>query len=338
MNKTDNLQLISPLSIASKTGQKNIVAMLVKSGADVNWANCHGWTPLLRAAEKGHGTCVDFLLREGANVNANTIFGDTALIISAEQGFAECVDLLLKAGTYVNLSTSRGRLALSGAVYSDNDDILRQIINAGADVNLVAHRTARLPLMIAAELGNSRIVELLQARANVNQVAFDGKTALNCSVWKIRNNPCTRLLIEAGADVNASGKDGNTCLITAAFHENLPIVKLLLHEGALINKVNSSPFNAIHFYLSKGPQEKNEDILMLLFVAGEMIDRNHIPQSADHLHHLLEPSLSLKHICRAATRNYLMQLDQHTHLFLRVPKIGLSSSLCAYLLYYLTLD
>ena len=237
------------------------------------------------------------------------------------------------------MSTSRGRLALSEAVYSGNDHIVQMMINAGADVNLVVHRMAPLPLMIAAELGNSRSVELLlHAGANVNQVASDGKTALNCPVWKISNNPCTRLLVEAGADANASGKDGNTCLITAAFHENLPIVKLLLREGALINKVNRGGVNAIHFYLNKGPQEKNEDILMLLFVAGEMIDRNHIPQSADHLHHLLEPSLSLKHICRAATRNYLMQLDPHTHLFRRVPKIGLPPSLCAYLLFYLTLD
>ena len=263
---------------------------------------------------------------------------DTTLIQTVSNGHSACVELLIKAGADVNMSTSRGRLALFEAVYSGNDHIVRQIINAGADVNLVAHRMARLPLMIAAELGNSRSVELLlQAGANVNQVAFDGKTALNCSVWKISNNPCTCLLIEAGADVNASGMDGNTCLIIVAFHENLPIVKLLLHEGALINKVNRGGANAIHFYLKKGPQEKNEDILMLLFVAGEMIERNHIPQSADHLHHLLEPSLSLKHICRAATRNYLMQLDQHTHLFLRVPKIGLPSSLCAYLLYHLNL-
>ena len=340
VNKTDKLKLVSPLSMAAKAGNKELVDLLIKSGAHVNWANCHGWTPLQRAAEKGHDKCVELLLKAGANVNAFTVYGDMALIISAEQGFTACVDLLLEAGADVNSSHSGGRLALSGATYSGNERIVKSIIDAGADVNLVANKRAYSPLMLAAEGGKVENVQLLlQAGARVNQVAFGGKSPLHTSVWKSSNNACSRVLIAAGADVNLADRDGNTCLITAVFHENFPVVKLLLLEGANINKINARGFNAIRYYLNKGPRHSNEPMVVLLYVAGEVINKNHIPETAEFLLEMFNPSrLGLKHICREAIRSHLLKLDPHAHLFGRVPQLGLPSSLTAYLLHYQTLD
>ena len=56
------------------------------------------------------------------------------------------------------------------------------------------------------------------------------------------------LLIEAGADVNAIGRSGNTTLMNAARHDNVKLTRLMLRSGVKVNfKVNthSGYFNAL---------------------------------------------------------------------------------------------
>ena len=50
------------------------------------------------------------------------------------------------------------------------------------------------------------------------------------------------------------------------------------------------------------------------------------------------PGLSLKHLCREAIRKHLLELDPHSHLFGRVPKLGLPTLLNEYLLYDVTFE
>ena len=50
------------------------------------------------------------------------------------------------------------------------------------------------------------------------------------------------------------------------------------------------------------------------------------------------PDLSLKHLCRKAIRKHLLELDPHSHLFGRVPKLGLPTLLNEYLLYDVTFE
>ena len=42
---------------------------------------------------------------------------------------------------------------------------------------------------------------------------------------------------------------------------------------------------------------------------------------------------SLQNICRQAIRNHLLSIDCNSHLFNRIPKLGLPSGLNSYLLY-----
>ena len=46
----------------------------------------------------------------------------------------------------------------------------------------------------------------------------------------------------------------------------------------------------------------------------------------------------LKHICREAIRKHLLELDPHSHLFGRIPRLGLPHPLKQYLLYEMSLD
>ena len=58
----------------------------------------------------------------------------------------------------------------------------------------------------------------------------------------------------------------------------------------------------------------------------------------DFLLEMNQPGLNLKHLCRLAVRNHLLNLDPHTHLFYRVPKLQLPSAMTQYLLFELSID
>ena len=67
------------------------LSFLIAEGANVNWANKDGITPLLQAAEKGHTECVKLLIAAEAEVNTAYKNGKTPLLLAAEKGHTECV-------------------------------------------------------------------------------------------------------------------------------------------------------------------------------------------------------------------------------------------------------
>lgn len=83
---------------AARRGEKNIVEILLKSGADPRFSDEAGNTALLEACEFGDLEMVDLLLAAGANPKAKTIEGESPL--SAAQGpFRNRIrELLKKAG------------------------------------------------------------------------------------------------------------------------------------------------------------------------------------------------------------------------------------------------
>lgn len=52
---------------------------LLESGADVNFMDSRGWTPLMIAASQGYEDLVDFLLTNGADVNIVDKYGKKAV-------------------------------------------------------------------------------------------------------------------------------------------------------------------------------------------------------------------------------------------------------------------
>jgi hypothetical protein len=62
----------TPLQTAARHGRGEVVALLIKKGADVNAADGYGYTPLHLAAEGGHLDVVKRLVTAGAKVGAKT--------------------------------------------------------------------------------------------------------------------------------------------------------------------------------------------------------------------------------------------------------------------------
>ena len=71
---------------------------LLGAGAAIDARNGEGETPLLMAARAGNNEVVRLLVEHRADVNAADNLQHTALYYAGERGFTEIVELLLAAG------------------------------------------------------------------------------------------------------------------------------------------------------------------------------------------------------------------------------------------------
>ena len=175
---------------------------------------------------------------------------------------------------------------------------------------------------------------LIEAGADVNATLNGELIPLHLAARYNRFHS-VEMLLAAGADVNACTRGGCTALMAASETASYECAKRLLKSGVHINKTiqcNESIRNALTIHLeSKDPKEH---LVMLLFAAGEILDKNKsLTPNCLHFN-----SLNLKHLCREAIRKRLIQLIPKEHLFSRIPQLGLPASLTSYLLYYTSLN
>lgn len=90
----------TPIARAARFGHLDIVAMLIKAGADVNKSNRrYNMTPLMASAIGGHLDIGQLLIEKGANLEEQDgILGLTALEWAREKGKTECVKMLIRNG------------------------------------------------------------------------------------------------------------------------------------------------------------------------------------------------------------------------------------------------
>jgi uncharacterized protein len=106
VNAANRLQAVTPLLIASNTGNAAMINLLLKAGADANLPNAQGTTPLMLAAASGNVDAAKALLDHGADVNANeSVRQQTALMFAAALNRDAVVRLLAAGGADLNATT-----------------------------------------------------------------------------------------------------------------------------------------------------------------------------------------------------------------------------------------
>ena len=331
------------ISLASY-GKRDVLHLLIKAGADVNSREQHGDTALIRAASAGNNNCVSLLIKAGADVNNRDQHGDTALIraarsvhylyvnplSAAKRSGCECVKILVEAGADVNIKGQSGNSALTSVIKCPV--CVEVLLEAGADVNSTSEYGLSLLLLSIKSRNIPCVKLLLKYGVDVNCIDRDGGTALTCAMERRYLYDHVAELIQAGADVNLTQRrNGFTPLMLAACSTNGErFARLLLRSGCKINIHNKYGQNALKYYASL--RKSNMKLMALLFAAGETMGVK-TPYSDVWKHR----EVDLKHLCRKTIRKHLLEIDPHTHLFDRVPQLGLPTSLCAYFLYNKTL-
>jgi ankyrin repeat protein len=128
------------LMIACQRGNREVVELLVKRGADVNARTVldgYGYSPLVLTAEFGFIDVVKTLVEAGAEVNArNGEAGHTAIMVSAQNEHVETVRYLLEKGADATMQTKDGASTLSfgqtGSGTEEEKAIVKMLKNASA--------------------------------------------------------------------------------------------------------------------------------------------------------------------------------------------------------------
>lgn len=95
MSEDSTCSFWTPLIYAARKGKALAVKRLLKLGANVNFGQPHGWSPIHHAAWNGHQNVLDVLLMcKGLNLN-KLAQGWTVLHVATARGHLNCVQLLL---------------------------------------------------------------------------------------------------------------------------------------------------------------------------------------------------------------------------------------------------
>ena len=158
-----------------------MVERLLKAGADPNLAQMSGMTPLMIASHTGNLEVVKSLLARGANVNAETTeTKSSALMWAVAEPHPEIAKVLVEGRADVHASSSKGFTPLMFAAKNGDIEMAKLLIAAGVNVNETgSDGTHVLPYSIVS--GQAAFAKfLLEQGADANG-AMDGVRALHAA-------------------------------------------------------------------------------------------------------------------------------------------------------------
>jgi ankyrin repeat protein len=163
-----------PLHAAAVKGHRGVVTRLLDAGADINVRDDYGNTPLLLSAGGGHQDVVGVLLRRTAEVNARNRDGITALMLAARAGDVNCVTALVKSNADLNAQCVDSHwAALHFAAYNDRTEVVDYLIRAGTGMEPVPETPEGLYAMAVG----SKLLARHSERSGSAEAALKGYTA-----------------------------------------------------------------------------------------------------------------------------------------------------------------
>lgn len=211
-----------PLGNAAFSGNVEMIGALIASKAKVDSVkgNENDHTPLMIAVARDHVNAIKALIVAGADVNQQNKDGYSAIVFAASP---ETAQVLIDNGA--TLSGGKAEEALRRAAVRGEVNLVKFMLQHGADIK---HADVEAALVQASRYTKSDVVStLLQAGVNPN-ARDDGESALFAALSlgspqdpaDMRRVDIVRSLLATGADVNAKDSAGTTPLIAVIAKNN----------------------------------------------------------------------------------------------------------------------
>ena len=211
-------------------------------GAIPNSVNNNGDTALMYAAKYADFAIVENLINHGANVNATDNDGNTALFHFAPRINNNNIGRILvnSPGINITIVNNAGQNILEHVVNHNNVNLMSHIISVNADNdNLFNYQSedGNTPLILAAQLGRTQMVDLLINRTNIfaNLRNKRDRNAIIEAAY-FGHTDILRLIHErynlSENSINLQDDTGATALLVAADRKHHAVLKYLLDIGA----------------------------------------------------------------------------------------------------------
>ncbi|MEO8100518.1 MAG: ankyrin repeat domain-containing protein [Acidobacteriota bacterium] len=238
---------------AVQANDLELADLLIKTGAKVAAPNVTGSTPLQLAAVNGSAPMLERLLAAGADPNALlTKSGDTALMMASRTGKVDAVKVLLDRGAKVNTQeTWGGTTALMWAVSEKHAEATKLLIERGADVKT---RSYYVPSASGRGFEGTTPVPNKPNTQDFEEFASGWLTPLMLAARE-NDLESARLLVKAGADINAQSGDGKDALSLAFFDGSYDVAEFLIDSRANVNQKDAQRFTALFWAVDRRNME-----------------------------------------------------------------------------------
>ncbi|XP_041044006.1 E3 ubiquitin-protein ligase HACE1 isoform X3 [Carcharodon carcharias] len=183
----------SLLHIAANCGSVECLILLLKKGANPNYQDISGCTPLHLAARNGQKKCMGKLLEYSADVNICNNEGLTAIHWLAVNGRTELLHDLVQHVTNVDVEDAMGQTALHVACQNGHKTTVLCLLDSGADINR-PNVSGATPLYFACSHGQRDTAQILISRGAKYLPDKNGVTPLDLCVQGGYGETCQVLI------------------------------------------------------------------------------------------------------------------------------------------------
>ena len=220
-----------------------ITAQIVAAGQSLDQVDTFGNTPLIWAVRCHDEQIVQHLVCSGADVNFRNEYGNSPLMVALinknEAPSSSIVNFLVAKGAAVNLGNKSQNTPLIEAICNHRTDVVQQLVTAGADINF-ADAKQNTPLHWSIFKNRLRVVrDLIEKGANVNAQNCHGLSPFHLA-FKMNSTPIVSELIKHGADIKilVNMQDQATALHEAARFEDPSMVNALMSSSDVASLVH----------------------------------------------------------------------------------------------------
>lgn len=241
-------------------GKTEVVADLLKLGANVNAVDYMGATPLHAATRRGstrywdvvsgpHMDVLELLIAHGAPVNATNNTGATALHGAASYGDPNAVALLIEHNADINACTNANRTPLHEAAKRGSIEVMTLLIAEGADPN-IADSEGNTPLLLllgSQQIRDNEKIRMKDYVITLIKQGVRGDVQNDQGVTPLQHAAALGFpdlleeLLTRGAPINVQSTTGWTALHSAVAMAHTECMDLLIEHGAQVNSPGQPP-------------------------------------------------------------------------------------------------
>jgi len=206
----------TPTFLSALKGHQDCLQRLLHARADLDACAYQGQSPAYAAAANGKDACLQLLLKARAGMTLVTESGNTPVHAAAVKGCCSCLRLLATARAEVDRQNAAGNRPIYEVVRRGHSDALQVLVEVRADLNLPQSSHSQTPVFAAARNASVQCLRILIAEgADIHRASKGGSGPVHAAAAQALDSGdrcCLDILLEARADPNVEADDGKTAL------------------------------------------------------------------------------------------------------------------------------